>query len=449
MSVSPTVKNRRKAEVLSAIDKRGLARWYPLIPHPVQLALVNDPVRFKLVPAGRRSGKTERAKRKIVKSAWLMPGGLFFVAAPTREQAKKIYWRDLKLMSFASSNWCTPSESNLSLHFANGSIIQLVGLDKPERFEGPPWDGGIIDEIANVKESAWYENIRPALDTFDPSKQTRETWAWLIGVPEGLNHYYDLCQYAENSNDPEWGVYAWPSSDILSKSVIAAAKRQLSARQFRQEYEASFETVAGRIYDDYGVSNHVSEQIQPHEQLHWTHDQNFTPLSSAIAVVREGNVYFLDEIVLTSAVSKQAAQEFVEKYKGHENKHVKIYGDPAGRAGEKHGHASDYTDIENVLRKHGWTYERRVKNKAPAIKDRQNATRAKICSADGKCTLFVNPVSAPWTDKGLSTVQLMKGSTFQEDQKNQYQHITTAVGYFVDRLWPVDSDSLHSQVLSL
>lgn len=32
---------------------------------------------------------------------------------------------------------------------------------------------------------------------------------------------------------------------------------------------------------------------------------------------------------------------------------AKIYGDPAGKAGEKHGHASDYTDIEGVLKANG------------------------------------------------------------------------------------------------
>jgi 5-deoxy-D-glucuronate isomerase len=77
-----------------------------------------------------------------------------------------------------------------------------------------------------------------------------------------------------------------------------------------------------------------------------------------------------------------------------------------------------------------------VKPAHPAIKDRQNAVRTKIKTADGKRTLFVNPVTAEWCHKGLGTVQLEKGSTFQEDQKNKYQHITTAIGYCVDREWP-------------
>ncbi|HBD10829.1 MAG TPA: hypothetical protein DCZ13_01705, partial [Porticoccaceae bacterium] len=155
----------------------------------------------------------------------------------------------------------------------------------------------------------------------------------------------------------------------------------------------------------------------------------------------------LDEIVLTSAISRQSALEFVEKYKDHKNKHVLIYGDPAGRQGEKHGHASDYTDIEDVLRAHGWEYTRKVERKAPAIKDRQNAVRARIKNANGEVSLYVNPMTAEWCHKGLSQVQLMDGSAYQEDQRNDYQHITTAIGYCVAVEWPIEQPATDIKVV--
>lgn len=416
---------------------RDAARWYPLIDIPEQVALKDDDVRFKVVPAGRRSGKTERAKRFVSKQAMKNDAELYFCAAPTRDQVKKIFWDDMKALTFASSHSKRPSESDLKIFMPNGTEIHLIGLDKPQRFEGIPWTGGVIDEIADVKEEAWQSNILPALNTVSPLRPDYRAWCWLIGVPDGLNHYYEMYQYALNSGDPDWRGYHWKSSQILPADVIDAARRVMSSRQFKQEFEASFETATGRIYEDYGKDNRTSETIQPHEQLCWMHDQNFTPLSSAVGVVREGALYLLDEIVLISAVSRQSATEFVEKYESHENKNVLIYGDPAGRAGEKHGHASDYTEIEDVLRSNGWKFTRKVERKAPAIKDRQNSVRAKICTADGTRRLFVNPNKAKMCDKGLSTVQLQKGSTFQEDQTNDSQHITTAIGYMVHREWPV------------
>lgn len=412
-----------------------------MIDHPVQRDLVHDDVRFKVVPAGRRSGKTERAKRFFAK---LVLGGPpnqpYFIAAPTRNQVKKIYWEDMKLLCFTHllPRECV-SESELTIRMPNGASITLIGLDQPQRIEGVFWAGGLIDEIADVKENAWAENISPALDTFNPLRPDYRPFCWLIGVPDGLNHYYEMAEYARLSGDDDWKLYTWHSADILPPDIIEAAKRRLSPRQFRQEYEASFETASGKIYEDYGPQNITDSTIQPHEQLHWFHDFNYTPLSSGIGVRRgasNNDFYILDEIILESAVARQSALEFVDRFHSHQNRNILLFGDPAGRAGEKHGHASDYTEMEQVLREHGWKVTRQVKNKAPAIKDRQNAVRAKILNAAGDVSLFVNPKLAPYNHKGLSTVQLKKGSTFLEED-GEYQHITTGIGYCVDYLWPI------------
>lgn len=428
----------------SLLLRRQAARWYKLKDHPVQLKLVSavdDGVRFPIVPAGRRSGKTERAKRFIAKQAMYLPNERYFLAAPTRDQAKKIFWEDLKQFTFSACHPRKPSESELKVFLPNGTEVHVIGLDQPQRIEGIEWTGGVIDEIADVKSDSIQENIMPALNTVNPTRPFYRAFCWFIGVPDGLNHFYDMAEYARTSGDSEWGYFHWKSSEILPPDVIAQAKRTMGRRQYLQEYEASFETASGRIYEDYegsiGNANYTDRVVKTTEALHWMHDQNFTPLSSAVGVVEKGNVYLLDEIVLESAVSRQSALEFVDKYRHHINKTVFIYGDPSGRKGEKHGHASDYTEIEEVLRLNGWKFERRVRLAAPSIRDRQNAVRAKILNAAGETTLFINPNTATWCHKGLATVQLQKGSTYQEDQKNQYQHITTAIGYFVDWHWPV------------
>lgn len=420
-----------------ALD-RQLARWYPLKDHPVQLSLVEavrHGIRFPLVPAGRRSGKTERFKRFLVKQANRIPG-MYFAAAPTHDQAKKIFWDDLKALSLSVLHKKRPSESDRIIYMDNGSEIHVIGLDKPQRIEGIPWTGGGIDEFADIKPESWEAHIYPALNTVNPTRPDYRAWCWLLGVPDGLNHYYKLCEKAKADPDSGMKVFHWMTEEIFPE-MAEEAKRVMSEKQYNQEFRAAFETATGRIYEDYSDLNLTNETIQPHEQLMWMHDQNFTPLSSSIGVRRDDDLYLLDEIVLLGAISRQSAEEFCARYKDHKNKHVLIYGDPAGRAGEKHGHASDYTDIEDVLKMHGWTYTRRVKTKHPAIKDRQNAVRAKIKTADGNVSLYVNPKTAPWTHEGLATVQLLAGSTFQEDQKNDYQHITTAVGYCVDFEWPI------------
>jgi hypothetical protein len=426
----------------AALD-RQMERWYPLKDHPVQLALVaavSTGIRFPVVPAGRRSGKTERAKRFVAKQAMTNPNEKYFLAAPTRAQAKKIFWQDIKLLTLSACHPKPPGESELIVFLPNGTEIHVLGLDKPARFEGTNWTGGVIDEIADIKEDSIDENIMPALDTVDPRRPDYRAWCWFIGVPDGLGKYYRMATYAEFSGDELWELFHWKSAEILPADVIDAAKRRMSKRQFQQEYEGSFETATGKIYEDYNKENATDTAILPHEEIHWMHDQNYTPLSSAIGVIREDSLYLLDEIVLISAISRQSAMEFVEKYADHENKICNLYGDPAGRAGEKHGHSSDYTEIKDVLGHNGWEVVDMVQASHPAIKDRQNAVRAKICTAAGDRSLFVNPVTAPWCHEGLATVQLMDGSTYQEDQRNKYQHITTAIGYCIDTLYPTTGE---------
>ena len=110
-------------------------RWFEMLPHPEQMRLVNSPARWKVVAAGRRSGKTERAKRRLVEAALdppAVPTPTFIAAAPTRDQAKRIWWDDLKALS--PRQWITGiSESELTIHYKTGSRLMVVGMDRPQQ----------------------------------------------------------------------------------------------------------------------------------------------------------------------------------------------------------------------------------------------------------------------------------------------------------------------------
>src|SRR5690606_27340915 len=133
--------------------------------------------------------------------------------------------------------------TDLSIRFYNGAEVQVGGMEKPERWEGRPIDGAMLDEYANMKPDAWGKHIRPGLST-----KGREGWAWLIGVPEGRNHYWELYKRAKDGDDPTWSAHHWPSKLIVSPEEIEAARRELDPLTFEQEYEGSFVNFAGRAY---------------------------------------------------------------------------------------------------------------------------------------------------------------------------------------------------------
>lgn len=85
----------------------------------------------------------------------------------------------------------------------------------------------------------------------------------------------------------------------------------------------------------------------------------------------------------------------------------------------------------------------------PAISDSQNSLRALICNGQGERRFFVNKEKAPWTNEGLSTVGTKGGSAFQEDDTNEYHHITTAVRYWAFVEHPVKRDASGDEPLDL
>lgn len=189
------------------------------------------------------------------------------------------------------------------------------------------------------------------------------------------------------------------------------------------------------VYPEYGEANLTERLFNDGADVVWSHDFNFTPLSSVI-MQREGDsVYAVDEIVLESATARQAALEFCERYKGYRGM-VSIYGDASGRKGEKHGHESDYTILVQELKRQGFRVQRRDPASNPAIKDGQASLNAKICDATDSRSFFVNAGKCPTLHKGLSALKLKGGSTFQEEDA-PYQHITTAVRYYTAVEFPV------------
>lgn len=399
-----------------------------VIYHKKQFELFNGIAKFDVIAGGRRSGKTFTAKRKLFFRA-SRKKGLYFCCAPTMPQAKAIFWSDLKAYFPPIYRSKKPNESQCIIYLANGGEIRVIGLDSPQRFEGIPWTGGIIDEFDNLKSHAWGSHVRPALDTIG-----LDTWCIMCGVPEGKYLLYDLSKKA--LDDDNWRYYHWTSEEVLPAHVIESAKRDLSPLQYKQEYLASFDTSSKIVYSDYSSEeNNTNATLNEHLPIHWTHDFNYAPMSSAIIQEHEDNYCVVDEIIINGADGSHVANEFVEKYRDHKNKRVYIFGDYNGVNGEKHNLSSNYKVIEQILLENGWETSRHIR-KNPLIIDGQNSLRGLICNNYNERKLLVNVRKCHYVDNGLSRTSLKDGSTFQEVE-DEYQHVTTALRYWSFTLFPI------------
>lgn len=300
----------------------------------------------------------------------------------------------------------------------------MVGLDKPQRIEGTPWDGGVLDEYANLKPSAWTENIRPALSD-------RCGWCWFIGVPEGLNHYKGLVDYARSGNDPEWGLYTWHSSGILQEGELEAARRVLDPRTFRQEYEASFEGASGRVYYAYDQSRHenVSLNLDTHLPVIICCDFNVDLCVWEFAQTDGRTVKVIDELALRNTNTVEMGKEALRRYGSHKAG-VIVYGDAAGMSRSTAG-KSDYAILFDLGFK-----DQRVKKANPHVKDRVNALNSMFANTRGESRLLHHPVCVE-LKKDLETVEWTEGGAGIDKSGIERTHATDALGYFIEYEFPL------------
>lgn len=437
------------------------SRWYPLRPVPEQASYVLSAHRFNVVPAGRRSGKTERAKRKLVKSALGRPlrpvrhtePQRFFAAAPTRQQAKHIYWEDLKALT--KTHWARrPLESELTIEVTTGAKLLVFGMDRAERFEGQPWDGGVLDEFGNMHAKAWEMNVRPALSD-------RDGWCDLIGVPEGRNHYWDTYKKAQaemlvHGAASEWAAHTWLSAAVLPAKEIEAARRDLDPLTFAQEYEASFVNFEGRAYYAFTDHNHrrLRPLYNPDAPLIICFDFNVKPgvaviaqelrlsPSSAPVTCVLGEVWIAD-----NSNTRLVCRRLLTDWGTHRGP-VVVFGDATGGArGTAQLAGSDWDIVKDSLRGGDGEYalagfghrlDMRVPRANPTERARLNAMNTRLCTTAGDRRLLVDPSTAPHLVTDLEGVSVVKGGSgeIDKDKNKMLTHISDALGYYVAAVFP-------------
>jgi hypothetical protein len=458
------------------------SRWTTLRHHATQQAYWNSPHRFNLVPAGRRSGKTELFKRKLVKralSAAFPWKPAFFAGAPTHAQAKRIFWDDLKALVGRDMMMCDPSETDLKITLLNGAEIWVIGMDKPERVEGSPWDGGGLDEFGNCKATAWGANIRPALSD-------RNGWFDLFGVPEGRNHYYDeylkaLAQMQSLGKVSDWGVFSWPSRDILSPAEIEAAMRDLDELTFDQEYNASFVNFEGRAYYPFNEKEHCKPlKYDPMQPLIFCFDFNVEPGVAAVIqeqampgqyerkplapIVRGGppipnpqGAPLLDKPLFGSGIigevhiprnsnTPAVCRKLIADWGKHQGP-IRCYGDATGGSrGSAKVQGSDWELVEKELKGHfGGRVSMRVKGSNPAERARLNAVNSRLKAKSGDIRMMVDVAKAPNVVRDFDGVVLLKGGAGEIDKKinPKLTHVSDGIGYYVEYEFPVSGPGLY------
>lgn len=397
--------------------------------HRAQAEVYNDETRFQVVVAGRRFGKTTLSLLRLLKVATQKKGALVWYVAPTYGMAREIMW--VKLKRAIPVNWVAHvHETLLKITLKNGSVISLKGADRPDTLRGVGLDYIVLDEFQDMRKGVWDEVLRPTL-------ATTQGGALFIGTPKSFNHFHKLYEKGQKQkrrkHGREWKSWQFPTimSPFVPTAEIEQAREDLDPRTFRQEFEATFETMSGRVYYPFDRKKHLGKYpFNPKLPIWIGQDFNIDPMSSVIVQPQpNGELWVVDELVLFNSNVTEVCDVLEQRYWRY-LKQIEIYPDPAGTS-RSHARGESALDIFRQ-RGFGRIYHRK---KHPFVQDRVNSVNAKLYSATGSITLRVNESCKNMVD-AFEQVIYKEGST-EIDKSLNKEHIADALGYVVEYRFPI------------
>jgi hypothetical protein len=413
----------------------------PSAPAPVTVALsecqsevFHSKARMRVVCAGRRWGKSHLAIATALYSALEAPKRVVWFVAPSYRQAAQIAWKILKNLLAVLNSAAKINETDLSVELLNGSVVALRGADNFDSLRGVGLDGLVLDEYADMDPDAWTEVLRPALSD-------RRGWALFIGTPRGFNHFHSLWTRAHILDG--WAAFQYTTlqGGRVDADEIESARVDLDLRSWRQEYEASFESMSGLVYSNFNRKIHIREDLKDTGgTLHVGIDMNVTPMSATVGVQAGDQFHIINEVSLNNSNTQRLADELKRLYPG---RLIHCYPDPSGSS-RKTSAGAGVTD-HAILRAAGFRVV--SPNKAPAVSDRVNEVQALFLNGKGEHRLFISK-SCP------KLIHCLEGLTYREDtmepdKRLGLDHLPDSLGYATHSLYPLISRTITVRELRL
>lgn len=167
-----------------------IPRWYQL---PFWRFMQNGGRRAILVYP-RRHGK-DILSLNWMACASMQRVGLYLYVFPLQNQARRVVWNGIDgsgkrfIDAWPKEVIANRSNAEMRLHLKNGSVVQIVGSDDPDKLVGMNPVGLVYSEYAMANPMAW-KLVSPIL---------AENNGWVIfnSTPRGMNHFSKMLNHAK------------------------------------------------------------------------------------------------------------------------------------------------------------------------------------------------------------------------------------------------------------
>ena len=216
---------------------------------PSQVAIINGTnspkYRFVCAAISRRQGKTYIANI-IGQLVSLVPSSNILIMSPNYALSQISFDLQRNLIKHFDLEVVRDNAKDKVIELSNGSTIRMGSVNQVDSCVGRSYDLIIFDEAALADgKDAFNVALRPTLDK-DNSK------ALFISTPRGRNNWFsEFFERGFNDEFPEWcSIRAtYKDNPRMSETDIAEARKSMSEAEFRQEYEADFNTYEGQVWD--------------------------------------------------------------------------------------------------------------------------------------------------------------------------------------------------------
>lgn len=219
-----------------------------IVPLPSQIAIINainnPKYRFINAAISRRQGKTYVANI-IGQLVSLIPNSNILIMSPNYALSQISFDLQRNLIKHFDLEIVRDNAKDKVIELSNGSTVRMGSVNQVDSCVGRSYDLIIFDEAALADgRDAFNVALRPTLDK-ENSK------AIFISTPRGKNNWFAEFYERGYSNDfPEWlSIKAtYKDNPRMSPTDIEEARKSMSDAEFRQEYEADFNTYEGQVW---------------------------------------------------------------------------------------------------------------------------------------------------------------------------------------------------------
>jgi len=174
-------------------------------------------------------------------------------------------------------------------------------------------------------------------------------------------------------------------------------------------------------------------QVNPNYPIGLTFDFNIAldkPMSCALFQYIDKKFYFFDEVVMQSSRTDDVMDELENRGLLNYDCLYEVFGDASGKHSDTRSKISDYDIIKNRLNRLNKRFVYRVPLANPPVRSRHTLVNGQLCNALGETSVLVTK-NCKTLIKGLKLTKLKSGGNYIEDDSDDFQHITTAMGYAI------------------